>query len=94
MKIDAENVHLHDLLNCQHYMIKRVGVSTRRGSGLMFAGKENCSGYNINKHIFDGMTVGEYQQIIKLHFHEDDPQYSLTKHLRHDIAKGYIVLEA
>lgn len=94
MKIDADNVHQYDLLNCGHFIIRLTGVSNRRGSRLTFAGRENCSGFNINKYIFDGMTVGEYQQIIILNFNEDDPQYSLTKHLRFDIEKGYITLQS
>lgn len=39
------------------------------------------------------MTVQEYQHMIKTRFLEDDPQFSLTKHLKYDIEMGFIVLE-
>ncbi|WP_437891326.1 hypothetical protein [Phytobacter sp. V91] len=93
MRIDSTNVSESDLLNCLNFKIRIIGISHRRASNLHVDGRENCSGYNINKSIFDGMTVHEYQQMIKLRFAENDPQFSLTKHLKYDIEKGFIVLE-
>ncbi len=92
MRVDAKNIRNTDLNECLHFSIRLVGTSTRRGSHLMFEGKENCSGYNINKYIFDGMTVNQYQNMIKTKFNPDDPQFSLTKHLKYDIEKGFIEL--
>ncbi len=92
MKVDAKNIRNTDLNECLHFSIRLIGKSTRRGSNLTFEGKENCSGHNINKYIFDGMTVNQYQNMIKANFNPNDPQFSLTKHLKYDIEKGFIEL--
>lgn len=93
MKIDSTNVNQTELLHCLNFVLRLTGPSNRCGSNLLFDGRENCSGFKINKYIFDGMTVREYQQMIKHRFHEDDPQFSLTKHLKYDIKKGFIELQ-
>ncbi|WP_160062115.1 hypothetical protein [Psychromonas sp. L1A2] len=92
MKIDHTNIAGIDLSEYFHFKIKFTGASTRRGSNLKFEGKENCSGYNINKYVSNGMSVNEYQNLIKQHFNENDPQFSMTKHLIYDIKKGFIEL--
>ncbi|KFC96749.1 hypothetical protein GKAS_03928 [Kluyvera ascorbata ATCC 33433] len=38
------------------------------------------------------MTVQAYQDMIRRRFDPEDPQFSLTKHLRYDIRKGYLEL--
>lgn len=93
MKIDSSNVRLCNIDNYLDFVLRISGRSNRRGSNLLFEGRENCSGYNINQYIFDGMTVQEYQHMIKTRFLEGDPQFSLTKHLKYDIEMGFIVLE-
>lgn len=92
MKIDHTNITGIDLSEHLHFKIKFTGSSTRRGSNLKFEGKENCSGFNINKYVFNGMSVNEYQNMIKQNFIESDPQFSLTKHLIYDVRKGFIEL--
>lgn len=87
MKIDTNNIKDVDLKNHLHFKIVIVGTSNRKGSG-----RDNCSGYNINKNIFNGMSVDEYQNMIIENFSKNDPQYSLTKHLKYDIEKGFIEL--
>lgn len=88
MIINSGNIATFDISNNLHLVIKIVGKSHRRGSESAI----NCSGFNINKELVDGMTVGEYQEMIKRRFHESDPQFSLTKHLKYDIEKGYLEL--
>ncbi|MBY4626695.1 hypothetical protein [Vibrio parahaemolyticus] len=57
MKIDSTNIKYTDLSDCLHMKIKIVGKSNRKGSGKSVGGQENCSGFNINKYVFDGMSV-------------------------------------
>jgi len=93
MKYTKENIasiNLNDLLD---FKIRIVSKTTRRGSNNIFNGKPNCSGFNINKYIKDGMTVAQYQAVIRNNFSVNDPQFSLTKHLKHDILVGYFLLE-
>ncbi|GJL37816.1 hypothetical protein TUM17576_46360 [Enterobacter hormaechei] len=86
--INATNIRSHNLSECHHFIIRIVGKSWRRGT----SNRTNCSGYNINQHIYDGMTVEAYQEMVTLKFDKNDPQFSLTKHLRYDIEKGFIEL--
>ncbi len=88
MKIDKNNIKHTTLSECLNLKIKIVGTSNRKGSNTNFNDKENCSGFNINKHVFEGMTVNEYQAMIAKRFSKEDPQYSLTKHLKYDIERG------
>jgi 5-methylcytosine-specific restriction enzyme A len=93
MKYTKHNIsaaNFSDLLDCK---IKIVGEPYRKGSDKTFNGKPNSSGFNINKLVQDGMTVREYQSLIKDNFSVNDPQYSLTKHLKYDIEKGFIELD-
>lgn len=89
-KTNVASINLNDLLD---FKIRIVSKSTRRGSNKVFNGKPNCSGFNINKYIKDGMTVAQYQAVIRNNFSANDPQFSLTKHLKHDILVGYFLLE-
>lgn len=50
-------------------------------SFTLFDGKLNCSGYNINKLIDDGMAVSQYQAIIRSNFSLNAPQFSISKNL-------------
>lgn len=93
MKYDQSNIMHANLNDILHFKIRIVSASTRRGSKLLYDGRPNCSGYNINQYVTDGMTVGEYQYVIAQHFNPRDPQYSLTKHLKYDVEKGYFELE-
>lgn len=88
MMITSQNVHDVDLSEYPHLVIRIVGVSNRKGT----SNGTNCSGYNINKEIYDGMTVQAYQEMIVRRFDPTDPQFSLTKHLRYDIQKGFLQL--
>lgn len=92
MKINSINVNNTDLSECLSHKIKIVGESNRRGSHLFPDAYEKCCGFNINKYIYDGMSVNEYQMMIKQRFNSEDPQFSLTKHLRYDIRKGFLEL--
>lgn len=86
---NIDSVKLKDMLD---YKIRFALKSSRKPSSKLFDGKPNCSGYNINKLIYDGMTVNQYQAIIKKKFNSNDPQFSLTKHLKYDIEQGFIEL--
>lgn len=88
MIINSSNVTKFNLSECQHMVICITGITKRRGSSNGI----NCSGFNINKELKDGMTVQAYQDMIKQRFDPADPQFSLTKHLRYDIQKGYLEL--
>lgn len=88
MIISFKNISAFDINANLHFVIKIVGTSHRRGSKL----GTNCSGFNINHELVDGMTVGEYQSMIKRRFKVSDPQFSLTKHLKYDVEKGYLEL--
>ena len=88
-KENIKNVDLSDLLDSK---IVFVSKSNRRVSTKTFNGKPNCSGYNINKLIHDGMSVSQYQATIRNNFNSHDPQFSLTKHLKYDIEHGNIEL--
>lgn len=90
--INARNVEGVDLLNLQGYRLRLVGKSTRRASGGVYDRAPNCSGTNINRHIYDGMLISEYRECIRANFKKTDPQFSLTKHLKHDIKTGFIEL--
>ncbi|ENP8375943.1 hypothetical protein ACF8FL_20050 [Vibrio sp. zbq_19] len=92
MKIDSTNIKYTDLSDCLHMKIKIIGKSNRKGSDKSVGGQENCSGFNINKHVFDGMSVNEYQMMIANRFLKEDPQFSLTKHLKYDIERGFYEL--
>ncbi|EKF9400959.1 hypothetical protein O1B79_003498 [Vibrio cholerae] len=92
MKIDSTNIKYINLSDCLHMKIKITGKSNRKGSGKTVGGKENCSGFNINKYVFDGMSVNEYQTMIPKRFLKEDPQFSLTKHLKYDIENGFYEL--
>ncbi|MFH0226120.1 hypothetical protein ACGRPS_16575 [Vibrio furnissii] len=92
MKIDSTNIKYANLSDCLHMKIKIIGKSNRKGSGKSISGQENCSGFNINKYVFDGMSVHEYQTMIAKRFLKEDPQFSLTKHLKYDIKKGFYEL--
>lgn len=93
MRIDSTNVNQSDLRRCLNFVLRLTGKSNQRASNLQFDGRENCSVYNINKYIIDGMTVRDYKQMIKQRFHEYDPQFSLIKHLKYVIEKGFIELQ-
>jgi hypothetical protein len=84
-KLNIKNVDISDLID---YKICIVSKSNRRGSNKLFNGKPNCSGYNINKLVRDGMTVGQYQAVIRNNFSSNDPQFCIVKHLRYDIENG------
>ncbi|MCQ3831169.1 hypothetical protein HXX02_17185 [Microbulbifer elongatus] len=88
MKYTKENIKTADLSELQNYKIRIVAKSNRRGGSKLFNGKPNCSGFNINKLIHDGITVAQYQAIIKNNFSSSDPQFCLTKHLKYDIEHG------
>ncbi|CNE74586.1 hypothetical protein DVQ33_18090 [Yersinia enterocolitica] len=89
--INARNIKNLPLSNYLNFKIKIVGISNRKGT----SNSTNCSGFNINKYIKDGMTVQEYQDMVEQRFdHDNDRQYSLTKHLRYDIEKGHIELHS
>lgn len=88
MIITSRNVHGINLSEYSHYVIRVIGMSKRCGTN----DATNCSGYNINKELYDGMTVQAYQDMIRRRFEPADPQFSLTKHLRYDISKGYLEL--
>ncbi|WP_313396649.1 hypothetical protein [Atlantibacter hermannii] len=88
MIVNSSNIATFDISKHLHFVIKIVGESYRRGSNS----GTNCSGFNINRELVDGMTVGEYQEMIKRRFDKSDLQFSLTKHLKYDIAKGYLEL--
>ena len=77
-----------NLSGYQDFVIRIVGISNRKGSNL----GGNCSGFNINKELSDGMTVREYQQMILRRFSKSDPQFCLTKHLKYDIKHGFVEL--
>ncbi len=87
MKYTKRNIESADLNELLDFKIRLVSESTRGGSNKIFKGKPNCSGYNINKHIKDGMTVGQYQAVIRNNFSSNDPQFSLTKHLKYYVAR-------
>jgi 5-methylcytosine-specific restriction enzyme A len=94
MKYTKHNIseaNFNDLLD---FKIKIVGKPYRKRSDKTFNGKPNCSGFNINKLVQDGMTVREYQSMIESNFSIGDPQYSLTKHLKYDVENGYMEIEA
>jgi len=88
-KTNIKNADFSELMN---YKIKIVAESNRRGSNKLFDGKPNCSGFNINQYVHDGMTVGQYQSMIKAKFSKADPQFHLSKHLIYDIEQGNIEL--
>ena len=92
MKYTKENIKTADFSELLNYKIRIVAKSNRKGSKKLFNGKPNCSGFNINKLIHDGMTVAQYQAVIKNNFSSSDPQFCLTKHLKYDIALGNIEL--
>lgn len=78
------------LAEYEDYVIRRIvplEETGRRGSG-----KNNCSGYNLWLRGWDGMTVYEYQWMIEETCDRDDPQYSKSKHLNHDIRHGLVEL--
>ncbi|WP_368893503.1 hypothetical protein [Kluyvera ascorbata] len=88
MIISAQNVHCINLSEYPDFIIRIIGTSHRNGT----SNGANCSGYNINQEIYDGMTVQAYQDMIRRRIDPEDPQFSLTKHLRYDIRKGYLEL--
>ena len=88
-KQNIKGVNISDLID---YKIRIISMANRRESNKQFNGKPNCSGYNINKFIKNGMTVAEYQAIIRNNFNSSDPQFDLSKHLKWDIEKGNIEL--
>lgn len=88
MVVNGNNIAAFNISDNPHYIIRIVGKTNRRGS----ESGTNCSGFNINRELVDGMTVGEYQAMIKRRFDEADPQFSLTKHLKYDVEKGYVEL--
>lgn len=92
MEYNQDNIHGVKMADIQDFKIRIVSAIERRGSGKTFKGKPNCSGYNINKYIHNGMTVAEYQNMVRIKFDKDDPQFSISKHLRHDIKQGHIKL--
>jgi len=92
MKYTKENINKADLPDLLDFKIVIVSKSNRRASAKTFDGKPNCSGYNINKLIHDGMSVSQYQAIIRNNFSSNDPQFCLTKHLKYDIEHGNIEL--
>ncbi len=92
--INHTNYQNIDLNSYLHYKIFTVNSSTRRGSGKLYEGKPNCSGFNIWKLVENGITVNQYQNIIRNNFSKDDPQFSLTKHLLWDLEKGFLQLRA
>ena len=87
--MNIKNIKISDLLD---YKIRIISVRNRRGSNKMFNGKPNCSGFNINRYIKNGMSVTQYQAMIRNNFSSSDPQYDLSKHLKHDVNKGNIEL--
>lgn len=88
-KRNIKDANIDDLLD---YKIRIISESTRRGSGKLFNGKPNCSGYNINKLVIDGMSVRRYQAVVRNNFSAGDPQFSLVKHLKYDILQGHFEL--
>ncbi len=92
MKYNQDNIHTADIADLLDYKIHIVSASNRRPSHKLFNGKPNCSGYNINQLIHNGMTVAQYQAVIRNNFSPNDPQFSLHKHLRYDILQGHIEL--
>lgn len=94
MIYNKTNIKNADFSALSSYKIKIIGESNRRGSNKTFKGQPNCSGYNINQHIRDGMTVAQYQAMIKNTFSEADPQFHLTKHLKYDIEQGTLELHS
>lgn len=92
MEYNQDNIHGVKIADIQGFKIKILSVIERRGSGKTLKGSQNCSGYNINKHIHDGMTIAEYQDMVRMKFDKDDPQFSISKHLRYDIKQGHIKL--
>lgn len=88
MIITSQNVHNVNLSEYPHLVIRIVGISNRKAT----SNGTNCSGYNINKALYDGMTVQAYQEMIARRFNPADPQFSLTKHLRYDIKNGFLEL--
>lgn len=92
MNINKQNIigiNISDLLD---YKIRIISLANRRGSNKQFNGKPNCSGYNINKFIKNGMSVAQYKATIRNNFNSSDPQFDLSKHLKWDIEKGNIEL--
>lgn len=92
MKYTKKNIRNVDISALVNYRILIVSESNRRGSGKLFNGKPNCSGYNINKFLRNDMTVGQYQATIRNNFSPNDPQFSLVKHLKSDVMNGYVEL--
>lgn len=92
MKYNFENIKNTDFSELTDYKIIIVGTSNRRKTEKEFLGKPNCSGFNINQHLTSGMSVAQYQAMIKTNFNSSDPQFSLIKHLKYDIEKSYIEL--
>ena len=93
MKYTKHNIGNVDLNNLLEYKIRIVGTSSRKPGNKLFNCKHNCSGYNVNKFLEDGMTVGKYQALIRNKFNTNDPQFNLTKHLKFDIEQGFLALE-
>jgi hypothetical protein len=92
MKIDSESIKNANLNELLDYKISIVGPSNRQKTNKEFMGKPNCSGVNINEHLVNGMTVAQYQAMIRNHFHSGDPQFCVTKHLKYDIEHGHLEL--
>lgn len=92
MRITKSNIRNFAISDLLDYELRFAPQSNRRSSSKQFSGKPNCSGYNINKLMKDGMTVGEYQSVIESEFDRKDPQFSTEKHLRYDIEHGNIEL--
>ncbi len=92
MKFNQDNIKSVKISDLFDYKIKIMSESNRRVSNKLFNGQPNCSGFNINKLIKNGMTVEQYQAVIRNNFSPNDPQFSLSKHLRYDILQGHIEL--
>jgi hypothetical protein len=92
VKVTADNYRDFEIQELGNFKIIICGASNRRGSQKQFNGKPNCSGQNINKHVYSGMTLSEYWATIKAHFSPADPQYDLNKHLKYDIQQGHFEL--